>query len=214
MKADSVADRSLDAIRQSILADAEREARRIVEEAKREAKSLVEEARQRAEAGLSGWADRQRQMITNEGERLLGSARGQAHMRILEAKARLISQAMEEARRQLDKDRATPRYKALLMGLIRDAATQIGGGDLVVLVRRDDQKVLGGLSSLASSITKATGVKTTLTLGKEALDCLGGVIVQTKDGDITVDYRLETLLEQVEKQYRAAIARTLFGEEE
>jgi len=214
MKAGAVTDQALEAIRQSILEDAEREASRIVAEAKREAKSIVEEARKLAEANLAGWMDRQRQMVTNEGERLLGAARGQAHMRILEAKARLISQTMEEAQGRLEKERGSSRYKELIKGLILDAGIHIGGGDLVVLVRRDDQKALTGLSSLASAVAKETGVKTTITLGKEAIDCLGGVIVQSKAGDITVDYRLETLLKQVERQYRSAIARALFGEEQ
>ncbi len=68
------------------------------------------------------------------------------------------------------------------------------------------------ISGLASGIGILTVGKTKVTIDKKGINCLGGLLVQNQEGNITVDYRLETLLAQVERQYRTIIAQTIFQE--
>jgi vacuolar-type H+-ATPase subunit E/Vma4 len=204
---------SLTAIQASIVSDAEREAKRILKEAEEAAKKLIQDAREAARSQLGGWADRQRQMALSTGDRLLGKARSDAHMRVLDAKAAVVTSAFDAARKQFDKERGKALYKTFLKGLVTAAGKQIGGGDLVVSGRKEDRAALEALSEVARVVGKETGVKTTISAAKEAIACLGGVIVRNADGDITTDYQFETLLAQVDRTQRNAISGILFAEQ-
>ena len=82
----------------------------------------------------------------------------------------------------------------------------------MILVRKEDQAIVSKMTGLASAISKAAGKSAKVSVGKTPMDMIGGVLVQNKDGNITVDYRVDTLLGQVETQKRNEIAKTLFGE--
>jgi vacuolar-type H+-ATPase subunit E/Vma4 len=204
---------ALTAIRRSIVDDAEAESKRILKEAEQGVRKLGQDAREAARSQLAGWADRQRQMALGTGDRLLGKARSDAHMHVLNAKAALVTSAFDEVRKQFDKERGKAQYKALLKALVIAAGKQIGGGDLVVAGRKEDHAALEALSEAARVIGKETGAKTTVSVAKEPIACLGGVVVRNADGRITMDYQLETLLAQVERQQRSAITEVLFSEQ-
>jgi V/A-type H+-transporting ATPase subunit E len=200
-------------IQQTIIEDATAEAKRIIREAEIEAKQIEMKARENAQVQLEGWANRQRQMAQGAGDQVLGKARNDAHMRLLDAKASIIAQAFANARKRFKKERSKAQYKKLLKSLIIQAGFQIKGGNLVILARKEDLPTISSLTGLATAISKETGVKTKVTVGKKPLTTLGGVMIQNEDGNITVDYRLETLLEQVERIQRSVIAKLLFTED-
>ena len=213
VKSKAAAEEALLAMQHVIVDDAEAESKRVLKEAEQAAKKVMQEAREAARTQLAGWADRQRQMASSSGDRLLGKARSEAHMHVLDAKAALVTSAFEEARKLFDKERTKAQYKALLKALVIAAGKQIGGGDLVVSGRKEDHTALEALSEAARVISKETGTKTSVSVGKEPIDCLGGAIVRNADGSITVDYQLDTLLAQVERTQRNAISGILFGEQ-
>lgn len=200
-------------ISRTIIDEANAEAKRIVREAEKAAKQLSDEALVRAKANLVGWSERQRQMAQGTGDRVVGKARNDAHMRILDAKARLIGETFDQAKKRFEKERASAQYKTFLKNLIINAGTQINDIDIIVLVRKEDQAIVSKITGLGTAITQTTGKSTKVTIGKTPMNILGGVLVQNKEGNITVDYRLETLLSQVEVQQRTMIAKTLFAEE-
>ncbi len=127
--------KSTTSIQQSILQDAKAEAQRILKEAEKAAAKIVADGQVSAKAQLAGWAERQRQIARGRGDRLLGKARSDAHMQILDAKAALITEAFNKARQRFEKERSKAQYKAFLKGLIISAGGQIGGGNLVILAR-------------------------------------------------------------------------------
>lgn len=201
------------AIQKKIIDDAKAEAKQITKNAEKVAKETTETAFKTARANLAGWDARQRQMAQGIGDRVLGKARNDAHMRVLDAKARIINDAFNQARKRFEKERGKAQYKTLLKNLIISAGSQIGGGDIVVLSSKVDHPIIAKLTGINTSIGKVSGNKTKVTTGKKAIDTIGGVLVQNKDGNIAVDYRLETLLKQIEQQQRNAIAQLLFAEE-
>ena len=202
-----------DTIQQTIIDEANAEAKKILREAEMEAKKLREEALTKARASLAGWAERQRQMAQGIGDRVVGKARNDAHMRVLDTKAQLIDNAFTEARKRFEKERTTAQYKSFLKNLMISAGIQIGGGDIVIKARKEDQAIVGELKGLATAISKGAGQSAKVTIAKKPMDMLGGAFVENKDGNITVDYRIDTLLEQVAQQRRNDIARTLFPDE-
>ncbi len=204
---------ALEIIQQNIIDDATSEAKRIIREAELEAKQIAKTARENAQDQLEGWANRQRQMAQGAGDQVLGKARNDAHMRLLDAKASIIAQAFANAKKRFEKERLKAQYKKLLKNLVIQAGLQIKGGNLVILARKEDLSIISSLTGLATAISKETGAKTKVMVGKKPLTTLGGVMVQNEEGNITVDYRLETLLEQVERIHRSDIAKSLFAED-
>ena len=202
-----------DTVQKAIINDAKAEAKRIVDEAEVASRQRTEEALENARTNLTGWAERRRQMAKDSGDRVLGMARNDAHMKILETKAKIIDDAFVRAQKRFEKERSLARYKTFLKNLIIDAGTQIGSGDIIVLARKEDQAIVSKMTGLASAISKAAGKSAKVAVGKTPMDMIGGVFVQNKDGNITVDYRVDTLLGQVGTQKRNAIAKILFGEE-
>jgi V/A-type H+-transporting ATPase subunit E len=200
-------------IEKTIINEAKAEAQQIVEDAEVNARQLTEEALKIARSNLAGWAERQKQMAQGTSDRILGKARNDAHMRIMNAKAGMIESAFEEARKRFEKERGTAKYQTFLKRLIIDAGIQIGGGNLVILTRKEDQPIISKITGLGTAISKKAGQSAKVAVGKQAIDAFGGVLVQNKDGNITVDYRIETLLSQVEAKYRNDIAKTLFPED-
>ena len=200
-------------IEKTIISEAKTEAKRIVNEAEAAARQLLEDSQENAQANLTGWAERRKQMAQGSGDRILGKARNDAHMRVMNAKAQMIDEAFVQVRKRFEKERGTAKYKAFLKSLIIDAGIQIGGGDLVILARKDDQPIISKLAGLGTAISKEAGQSAKITVGKQAMEILGGVMVQNKAGNITVDYRIETLLSQVEVRYRNDIAKSLFPKE-
>ncbi|MFX1582780.1 MAG: V-type ATP synthase subunit E, partial [Promethearchaeota archaeon] len=127
---------SSDQIEQMIISEAKADAKQIIQKAEVSARELIEVAQENAQSTLSGWADRRKQMAERSGDRIIGKARNDAHMRIMSAKAKMIDTAFQEAQTQFEKERGTARYKAFLKNLIINAGIQVGGGDLIVLARK------------------------------------------------------------------------------
>ena len=196
-------------IEKTIIDEAKAHAAKIVKEAQVTAQQLTEDALENAQLNLAGWAARQKQMAHGTGDRILGKARNDAHLRIMNAKAVMIDEAFQQARKQFEKERSSAKYKKSLKTLIIDAGIQIGGGDLVVLARKEDQPIISKITGLGTAISKQAEQSTKVSVGKQAIDAIGGVMVQNKEGNITVDYRIETLLAQVGVKYRNNIAKIL-----
>ncbi|MDO8055984.1 MAG: V-type ATP synthase subunit E family protein, partial [Candidatus Hermodarchaeota archaeon] len=108
-------------IQQTIIDEANLEAKKILREAEMEAQKIREEALANSRASLAGWAERQRQMAQGIGDRIVGKARNDAHMRVLDTKAQLIDNAFTEARKRFQKERTTAQYKGFLKNLIISA---------------------------------------------------------------------------------------------
>ncbi|MFX1576648.1 MAG: V-type ATP synthase subunit E [Promethearchaeota archaeon] len=200
-------------IQNTIIEEAKAEANKIIKDAEIAARQLGEEALENARSNLAGWVDRRKQMAQASGDRLIGKARNDAHMRTMNAKANMITQAFDQARKRFEKERGTAKYKTFLKNLIINAGIQIGGGELVILARKEDRPVISKITGLGTAISKGAGQSAKVAVGKEVVDMLGGVMVQNKEGNITVDYRIETLLNQIEEKDRNGIAKILFPKE-
>ena len=79
-------------IEKTIISEAKTEAKRIVNEAEAAARQLLEDSQENAQANLTGWAERRKQMAQGSGDRILGKARNDAHMRVMNANAQMIDE--------------------------------------------------------------------------------------------------------------------------
>ena len=102
------------------------------------------------------------------------------------------------------------KYVDSLINMIKQAATEIGGGDLIVQVKEADKsKVSSILATAANNVSSDINVETSFELG-ESINTIGGAIVKTKNGEIEVNNTIESRESRFKKSLRSEVAQILF----
>lgn len=197
-----------------ILRDANEEAKLIVKKAKTSAEFLLEKQRQSGRTNAQKEANTILKRAKNEAEIIQGKTnsdlRRQASWTVLSEKNRLIQDVIDEAKSQLVNLEETPKQVQFLEKLILDAGSVLGGGELLVFLNQKDSKLQLNFSRLAKKITKATGVKTKISLSTGHIPN-SGVLVKKIEEKIFVDNTFESIFRRKEKELKLKIAKTLFA---
>ena len=167
--------------------EAEAQARRRREEAEREIEAWREQTLQDAKA-----------RIENEKRLITSRARARARSTVLRAKAdsaRALYDRLSEAAERLRED--ADAYKRFLGNCLKEAESEIGG-DLVVQFDERDQ---GVFDELLNGTDHQRG---------ESTRTIGGFIATSASGDLLVDNRLETRIENLIRQHRPELSVQLF----
>ena len=92
--------------------------------------------------------------------------------------------------------------------MIKEAADEIGGNDLIIqLNEADTKKIKEELSASGSDSFQLEDIK--FTLG-EPIDAMGGAILKTVNGDIEVNNTIEARLDRFKSILRSEVAEILF----
>jgi vacuolar-type H+-ATPase subunit E/Vma4 len=199
-----------------ILLDAKSYAESKIDNAKKLAEAMIDEQR---ESGHQKASERVSSILQNaktESElirvTMLGDVKRKADWSVLSEKDRLIATVMSKTKSRLLELAKSQKYLPLLEGLIVQAGTALGGGNMQVALNEHDSKLSLKLDKLAKEIEGKTGTSTRLDLAKKKLDGLGGVIVRTPDEGIIADNTFETILRRREIDLKPKIAKALFEE--
>ncbi|MDI9623732.1 MAG: V-type proton ATPase subunit E [Methanothermobacter sp.] len=204
-------DPGVDKIVSSIISEAQENANKIISEAEKKAESIIEDGEKRAAIEKEKILENARKQARMQYHQLISEAKMKARRAELEAREEVITEAFKRAEEELQKITSSKdeRYIQSLKNIIKEAATEIGGGELIVHVKEDDKEKIRDLDSIAEDVKSATGKDTSLELG-EAIQTIGGAIVKTKDGRIEVNNTIEARLSRFEKFLRSEVAKILF----
>jgi V/A-type H+-transporting ATPase subunit E len=164
-------------------------------------------------------------------QQIISEAKMNARRAELEAKEEVIEEAFSKATEDLTNMANTndSEYVDALVEMIKEAAVEIGGGDLIVLLKQEDipkvqdklETIVGlikslikrekpsDLSAIATEVSLETDVETTLEIG-EPIDTIGGAILRTRNGEIQVNNTIESRMLRFKKSLRSEVAKTLF----
>lgn len=171
---------------QEILKEAERQAQELLAQAERE----IAQERERALKELEAHLEQERRAA-------ISRARAQARAEYLKAKSSAAEALFQKLAQEMAQLRAAPeRYRKFLERCLREAEQAIPG-PLVVHAAPQDQK-------LVQELIKESQHK----LG-DPIATVGGLVVTNERGDLVVDNRLETRLENLRARYRAELGRVL-----
>jgi len=121
--------------------------------------------------------------VTLEKERILYDAVVEARRKLAETYEQLLKDLIEAIYDKVDKERTSEKYVKFLTSIIENAVNYVQSKDVIIYTSPKDRGVV-------EAIARSLGLS-----GMVAeKDIRGGVIVTTRDGSITVDYSLETLL--------------------
>lgn len=195
---------------EDIINNAQIEADKFLTDSKNQTKEILRKAKDVAEVEKQNIIEIQSKQIKELEKQQIASLNLQARREILQKKEEEIKKAFELAKIQLKEFPKKAAYPKVLEELIIEAGAALGGGNLIVKVRKEDNTKVKDLTSMAKAITKICGNKCSLKIGKESITAIGGVVLQTEDATITINNTFDARLEQKYRTVRTAIANKLF----
>ena len=220
-----------DKIVSNIMSDAQAKVDANISEAQVKVDDILAKGEKKAEATKVKISDDASKQADMRYQQIISEAKMNARRAELGAKEEVIEEAFNKATEDLTNMANTndPEYVDALVEMIKEAAVEIGGGDLIVLLKEDDipkvqdklETIVGLIKSLikrekpsdlgviATEVSIETDVDTTLEIG-EPIDTIGGAILRTRNGEIQVNNTIESRMLRFKKSLRSEVAKTLF----
>lgn len=196
----------------SIISEAQTKANSIEEEAEVESKSILEEGEKLALIEKEKILEDGKKQSNMRYQQIISEAKMNSRRMELDAREEIIEESFKKAVENLKEIASSDstEYKESLKEIIIEAATEIGGGDLIVSVKEEDvAKIKVSISSIEKEVTEKTGNETKLEIG-DNINTIGGAVVKTKNGEIEVNNTIEARLLRFKKSLRSEVARILF----
>ena len=215
-----------DKIVSNIMSDAQAKADVNKSEAQVKVDAILADGEKRAEATKVKISEDAAKQAEMRYQQIISEAKMNARRAELGAKEEVIEEAFSKATEDFTND---SEYVDALVEMIKEAAVEIGGGDLIVLLKQEDipkvqdklESIVGlikslikrekpsDLSAIATEVSLETDVETTLEIG-EPIDTIGGAILRTRNGEIQVNNTIESRMLRFKKSLRSEVAKTLF----
>ena len=191
----------------SIMSEAQGKADVIIQDANAEVSAIQAKAEKTAEVEKTKILENGKKQSDMRYQQIISEAKMNARRAKLGAKEEVIEAAFSQATGEL-KEKASSgndEYKDSLSKMIKEAADEIGGNDLIIQLNEADTNVLK--SEISSDTFELEGVK--FKLG-EPINVIGGAILKTSNGDIEVNNTIEARLERFKSILRSEVANVLF----
>jgi len=170
---------------QAIISEAKSEAEKIIKEAEEKAKEILEKARKEGEKEAEALRRQEISSVRLEMKReLLNKQR-----EVLEA----VFKAVEERVKNMDLETKKKIYSALLKQYAID--------NMVIYSNKDDEDLIKSLIQELGLNAKYGG----------NIECLGGVVIESSDGEVRINLTFEELLNQLYEQKMSELSKMLFG---
>ena len=196
-----------DKIVSSIMSEAQGKADVIIQDANAEVSEIQAKAEKTAEAEKTKILENGKKQSDMRYQQIISEAKMNARRAKLDAKEDVIEAAFSQATGELKQKAADGNddYKDSLSKMIKEAADEIGGNDLIIQLNEADTNQFK--QELSSDTFELDGIK--FQLG-EPIKTIGGAILKTSNGDIEVNNTIEARLERYKSILRSEVADVLF----
>ena len=196
-----------DKIVSSIMSEAQGKADVIIQDANAEVSAIQAKAEKTAEAEKAKILENGQKQSEMRYQQIISEAKMNARRAKLDAKEDVIEAAFSQATGELKEKAAegSDDYKDSLSKMIKEAADEIGGNDLIIQLNEADTNTIK--KDLSSDTFELDGIK--FQIG-EPIDVMGGAILKTSNGDIEVNNTIEARLERYKSILRSEVADILF----
>ncbi|WP_407453331.1 V-type ATP synthase subunit E [Methanobrevibacter sp.] len=196
-----------DKIVSSIMSEAQGKADVIIQEANAEISAIQAKAEKTAEVEATKIKENGQKQSEMRYQQIISEAKMNARRAKLDAKEDVIEAAFSQATGELKEKAAegSDDYKDSLSKMIKEAADEIGGNDLIIQLNEADTNKIK--QDLSSDTFELEGIK--FQLG-EPINVIGGAVLKTSNGDIEVNNTIEARLERYKSILRSEVADVLF----
>ena len=197
-----------DKIVSSIMSEAQEKADVIIQEVNAEVSAIEAQADKTAEVEKAKILENVKKQSDMRYQQIISEAKMNARRAKLSAKEEIIEAAFEKAVSELEQKASSQSadYEDSLIKMIKEAADEIGGDDLIIqLNEADTNQFKGEISS--DNTFDVEGIK--FKLG-EPINAIVGAILKTSNGDIEVNNTIDARLERFKSILRSEVANVLF----
>ena len=196
-----------------ITRDAKEKADKILEEAREKAREVIDAALRMAEEVGSSEDQSLRERYDETARRRSAELEVEEQRRLTSFRSEIIEEMFKKVQDRLEEYVESEEYAKTLKSLIIEAASTLGGGELVVLVNNKDRRLVTRriLEEFSREVQELTGNETGIQLSKQTGKQLGGAVVSTTDGTANIDNTLEARIERVNEDNLLEIETILFG---
>ena len=106
------------------------------------------------------------------------------------------SKVFEKAKDEIQNTKRDSNYSNLISSLITEATEALGTSEITVYTNSKDKEIV------QSAISKISGAE----LSSEAIDCMGGIKITSKDGSMAFDNTIDARFERLKPLIRKNIA--------
>jgi V/A-type H+-transporting ATPase subunit E len=195
------------ALRREILSKAQSQAEDLTEEAKKEKEAARQQAEEKAQAIKEEILHSVQEEAASTKQQGVSAARLEAQRMLLARREELISQVFAEAQKRLTELRRSDAYPNVLRRLAVEAATGLGGGNLIVWANKEDTALLS--DECLAQVAQGLDRETTLRRGESSVEIDGGVIVERADGHMRYDNSFAARLERSKDELRSEVYHVL-----
>ena len=187
----------IESLTSSLISEAEKEAKEIIESAESHVAGMLSDEKSKCSKFLKDAEEDAKKRISEYQQERVAWAQLEKKRIMAEAKEDAIKSALDEIYKSLAKLRGTAKYKAFLKSAVSSAVQDLKGKKLIVHVLKGDKKLLPRMNAGVKVVTD--------------LDAVGGVIVETADNRMRVNYTLESVFESRSEELRKKISARLFS---
>ncbi len=190
------------------MSEAQEKADVIIQEVNAEVSAIEAQADKTAEVEKAKILENGKKQSDMRYQQIISEAKMNARRAKLSAKEEIIEAAFEKAVSELEQKASSQSadYEDSLIKMIKEAADEIGGDDLIIqLNEADTNQFKGEISS--DNTFDVEGIK--FKLG-EPINAIGGAILKTSNGDIEVNNTIDARLERFKSILRSEVANVLF----
>lgn len=184
----------------ALFEESKTKAESIISEAEARSQSILAESEKyslkRAEETINSYAS----MAAIESRKEVSKAEIESRMSMLRMKNNYVEKVFEGAKERLQEYAKSEDYLSALSKAISAATGQMDPGELLLSTR--DIEALG-----ASKLKKAAGKDTVV---KPSSIVIGGFTLVSKDGKISIDHTIDSVLASLKERMRGKIADELF----
>ena len=195
---------------ESIMSEAQEKADVIIQDANAEVSAIQAKAEKTAEVEKTKILENGKKQSDMRYQQIISETKMNARRAELGAKEEVIEAAFNQAIGELKVKASSgdDEYKDSLSKMIKEAADEIGGNDLIIQLNEADTNSLKqDLSASGSDSFQLNGIN--FTVG-EPIDAMGGAVLKTINGDIEVNNTIEARLERFKSILRSEVAEILF----
>ena len=203
---------ALELIKSEITRRAREESEKIIMDAEREAQSILSKAEAKAREVMMASVKPEVEVMRR---RILGSAMLEGRKMMLKAKHELVLKvlnAAEEKLRRIAEGGGGVDYGEVLFHLLKEAVSGLGEEEVQVSANERDRSYLNrNLDRIGERLSRELGRKVKLTVADNPLNCIGGVVVKSKDGLRLFNNTLDGRLLKMREALKGKILGVILG---
>ena len=193
--------------RDEMIAKADAEAKMLVETAEKEAQRLKSEADGQILNIVAS-------VLRGVRDRIVGGVELDSRKQLMVAREETLQQIYSDAEKKLKELTADKKaYHEILMKLIAEAVTAIGGEDFVISVNDADiTDLMKNHKKLEADIAKSVGAKVTIKIDATPISAIGGAVVKNAEGTKVYHNTLEGRVAKARTKLNVELTKVLEAE--